>query len=353
LEQLVIDLGGLKDSYLGPPETPMLKGLKDVFRDQFPVGVSVSPYDIRPTNTLILQQFNSLTPENVMKMAPIHPSEAIYNFARADSIVAFAQANGLKVRGHNLCWHEQVPDWLFKDTDGQEVTKEVLLQRLKEHIHHVVSRYKGKVYAWDVVNEAISNNPQEYLRNSPWYRICGEDFIKAAFEYAHAEDPNAVLFYNDYDTEKPEKRERIYRLLKSLLDQGVPVQGMGLQGHWSIDDPSGQQLRDAIERFSSLGLQIQITELDMSVYPIHTKYTFPAGVLTPEIELIQAKRYTDLFHLFVQYASVITGITFWNVTDRHTWLDQVPVKGRKNFPLLFDTEGEPKAAYWQILESNP
>jgi endo-1,4-beta-xylanase len=242
---------------------------------------------------------------------------------------------------------------MFKDEGGNDVTKEVLLQRLQEHIHTVVSRYKGKIYAWDVVNEAISNNPQEYLRNSPWYRICGEDFIKAAFIYAHATDPHAVLFYNDYDTERPEKRERIYRLLKSLLDQGVPVQGVGLQGHWSIDDPSGKNLRDAIERFSSLGLQVQITELDMSVYPIHSKGSFPPGVLTPELEALQAQRYTDLFHIFVQYASVISGVTFWNVTDRHTWLDQFPVRGRKNFPLLFDTEGEPKAAYWEILESNP
>jgi GH35 family endo-1,4-beta-xylanase len=353
LEQIVLDLGGAKPTYLGPPETPVFKGLKDVFRDQFPMGVSVAPYNLRTDKDLIMEQFNSLTPENAMKMEPIHPRESQYNFGRADSIVNYAFALGLKVRGHNLCWHEQVPDWMFKDEGGNDVTKEVLLQRLQEHIHTVVSRYKGKIYAWDVVNEAISNNPQEYLRNSPWYRICGEDFIKAAFIYAHATDPNAVLFYNDYDTERPEKRERVYRLLKSLLDQGVPVQGVGLQGHWSIDDPSGKNLRDAIERFSSLGLQVQITELDMSVYPIHSKGSFPPGVLTPELEALQAQRYTDLFHIFVQYASVISGVTFWNVTDRHTWLDQFPVRGRKNFPLLFDMEGEPKAAYWEILESNP
>ena len=170
------------------------------------MGVSVMPRELSgPDSALILQQFNSLTPENSMKMGPIHPEENRYNWKAADSIVAFAQAHGLRVRGHNLCWHENTPAWLFKDAQGGQVTKEVLLQRLKDHITTVVSRYKGKVYAWDVVNEAIDDDSTKFLRNSPWYQICGEDFIKKAFEYAHAADPSAQLFYNEYNTERPQK----------------------------------------------------------------------------------------------------------------------------------------------------
>jgi len=176
------------------------KGLKDYYKKYFSIGVSVTPSNLNGDEAqLILQQFNSLTPENSMKMGPIHPQENRYNWVDADSIVAFAQRNSLKVRGHNLCWHNQVPQWMFKDSSGNTVTKEVLLQRLKDHITTVVNRYKGKIYAWDVVNEAISDKPGEYLRPSLWYQICGEEYIAKAFEYAHAADPKAILFYNDYN----------------------------------------------------------------------------------------------------------------------------------------------------------
>jgi endo-1,4-beta-xylanase len=248
--------------------TDSSKGLKDYYRQYFPIGVAVSPQVLHGEEApLILQQFNSLTPENAMKMGPIHPRENFYYWKDADSIVAFAQRNGLRVRGHNLCWHNQTPAWMFKDSAGNTVTKEVLLQRLKDHITTVVSRYKGKIYAWDVVNEAISDKPDEYLRNSEWYKICGEEYIAKAFEYAHAADPNAILFYNDYNEINAVKREKIYRLLKSLKDAGVPIQAIGLQGHWAINEPSEQQLDSTLARFSSLGLKMQITELDISVYP--------------------------------------------------------------------------------------
>src|SRR5215469_10121232 len=207
------------------------KGLKDYYEDYFPIGVAVSPYDLKnPAEvSLILKQFNSLTPENAMKMGPIHPEENRYNWKDADAIVDFAQRHGLLVRGHNLCWHEQTPPWIFRDSNGGEVTKEVLLRRLKDHITTVVNRYKGRIYAWDVVNEAIDDDSTKFLRNSLWYQICGEDFIAKAFEYAHAADPNAVLFYNDYNTERPEKRERVYKLLKQLVDAKVPINAVGIQ----------------------------------------------------------------------------------------------------------------------------
>jgi GH35 family endo-1,4-beta-xylanase len=371
LQKIVIDLGGLKPTYLGPPETPMQPGLKDYFRDDFPVGVAVTPRDLSgPLSPLILRQFNSLTPENAMKMAAIHPSEDRYNFVAGDSIVAFAQAHHLRVRGHNLCWHEQVPGWMFAPGGAEAgsaggtrqdgaggaptVSKAVLLQRLHDHIDAVVGRYKGKVYAWDVVNEAIADDSTQFLRNSPWYQVCGEDFIKEAFIYAHAADPDAQLFYNDYNTERPEKRERVYRLLKDLVDAGVPITGVGLQAHWSLWEPSAADLRATIERFSSLGLKIQFTEIDMSVYhwEKNRRARLPSDddTFTAALSARQAAQYKMVFDIFREYKDVMGGITFWNVTDAHTWLDNYPVPGRKNHPLLFDMEGEPKEAFWEVTE---
>ena len=331
-------------------------GLKDYYKNYFPVGVAVSAADLKNQGevALILSQFNSLTPENAMKMGPIHPEENRYNWKDADSIVAFAQAHGLRVRGHNLCWHEQTPGWLFRDSAGNRVTKEVLLKRLKDHIKTVVNRYKGKIYAWDVVNEAIDDDSTKFLRNSLWYQVCGDDFITKAFEYAHEADPNAVLFYNDYNTERPEKRERVYRLLKQLVDAGVPVNGVGLQAHWSIYEPEQKELIATIKKFASLGLKVQITELDISIYPWEkNRRALRPGeqdAYTPELEKKQMEKYAEVFKVFRQYKNVITGVTFWNISDKYTWLDNYPVAGRKNYPLLFDQNFQPKKAYWKVTD---
>ncbi|MGI4751516.1 MAG: endo-1,4-beta-xylanase [Janthinobacterium lividum] len=337
----------------GSAQSPQ-KGLKDYYKNYFPIGVAVSTRSLQGKESeLILTQFNSLTPENSMKMGPIHPEENRYFWRDADSIVNFAQAHHLKVRGHNLCWHEQTPKWLFKDANGNEVTKEVLLQRLKEHITTVVNRYKGKIYAWDVVNEAISDDPSEFLRNSMWYKICGEDFIFKAFEYAHEADPKAVLFYNDYNTERPEKRERIYKLLKKLVDAKIPINAVGLQAHWSLVEPSQQELIETINRFSSLGLKVQITELDVSVYPWEKdRRSLRPGesdAFTSEAEQKQLNKYAEVFKIFRDYKSVISGVTFWNVSDHYSWLDEYPVAGRKNYPLLFNQNYQPKKAYWSVV----
>jgi len=333
-------------------------GLKDYYKDYFPIGVAVSAQDIKnPAEVaLILSQFNSLTPENAMKMGPIHPEENRYNWKDADSIVAFAQAHGLRVRGHNLCWHEQTPAWLFKDSSGKLVSKEVLLKRLKDHITTVVNRYKGKIYAWDVVNEAIDDDSTKFLRNSLWYQICGPDFIAKAFEYAHAADPNAILFYNDYNTERPEKRERVYKLLKQLVDAGVPINAVGIQAHWSIYEPSADDLIATIKRFSSLGLKVQVTELDVSIYPWEksSRAMRPgeSDAYTPELEKKQADKYAQVFKIFRDHKDVISGVTFWNISDKRTWLDEYPVMGRKNYPLLFDENLQPKKAYWSVVDFN-
>lgn len=331
------------------------RGLKDYYKSYFPVGVAVSVQSISGKDTtLIIRQFNSITPENAMKMGPIHPAENYYNWKDADAIVNFAASHGMKVRGHNLCWHSQAPGWLFKDSAGNPVSKTILLQRLKDHITAVVNRYKGKIYAWDVVNEAISDKPGEYLRNSEWYKICGEDYIAKAFEYAHEADPNAILFYNDYNEISSVKREKIYRLLKALKDKGVPVDAVGLQGHWAINEPSEPQLDSTISTFASLGLKVQITELDISVYNKEHNAREPTPedsntTFTAEKEARQLEVYKMAFRLFRKYKKVLSGVTFWNVTDKYSWLDNFPVKGRKDYPLLFDSTYQPKKAYWEVV----
>lgn len=331
------------------------KGLKDYFKDYFPIGAAVTPRNLQGEEAqMVLKNFNSLTAENDMKMGPIHPEETRYNWAPADAIVNFAHDNGLKMRGHTLCWHNQTPNWFFTDKDGKEVTKEVLLQRLKEHITTVVTRYKGKIYAWDVVNEVIDDNDEKYFRESKFYKIAGEDFVAKAFEYAHEADPDAILFYNDYNTENPGKRDRIYNMLKKLIDAKVPVHGVGLQGHWSIyNDPTEELLRESIRKFSSLGLKVQVTELDISVYEGEDsrREIKPGEVteFTSEKEQKQIDQYKMVFRVLRENKDVITGVTFWNVSDKRSWLDNFPVRGRKNYPLLFDQNLKPKKAYWEVV----
>jgi endo-1,4-beta-xylanase len=327
------------------------KGLKDHYKDYFTIGTAVSPQGLKRADEsqLIIQQFGSMTPENAMKMGPIHPAEKYYFWKDADSIVAFAKQNNLMLRGHTLCWHNQTPRWLFIDSTKNPpdtVSKEVLLQRLKDHITTVVSRYKGSVYAWDVVNEAISENPNEYMRNSAWYRICGEEFIAKAFEYAHAADPDALLFYNDYNETNPVKREKIFKLVKSLKDAGVPIHGVGLQAHWSMHDITEGQVDSTISKFAELGLKVQITELDLKVQPSGNRRDSTVGY-TADREKIQTDQYEMIFRLFRKYRNVITSVTFWNVSDRYSWLDRR--NGGKAYPLLFDTTYQPKKAYWEVV----
>ena len=232
--------------------------------------------------------------------------------------------------------------------------REELLDRMKIHIDSVVGRYKGNIYAWDVVNEAISDNPDELLRKSEWLDIIGEDFIAKAFEYAHQADPDAKLYYNDYNAVIPEKRDRIYKMLKKLVDNDVPIDGVGIQGHWSIHGPTEEELRKALDMYSSLGLDVQITELDVSLYPWEKEQrALRAGEsdeFTPELEQKQIETYDMFFEVFRDYRDVLTGITFWNLSDRDSWLDHYPVEGRKNYPLLFDENLEPKDAYYEVID---
>jgi endo-1,4-beta-xylanase len=330
------------------------KSLKDAYKDFFPVGVAVAPRNLSgPEAELIVRQFNSITPENAMKMGPIHPEPDRYAWEAPDAIVGFAQRNGMKVRGHTLCWHNQTPKWFFTDAAGRQVTRDVLLARLKQHITDVVSRYKGRIYAWDVVNEAVPDTGKAIYRASKFYEIIGEDYIEKAFEYAHAADPDAQLFYNDYNTESSAKREKIFQLLQKLKAKNVPVHGVGLQGHWSVDEPRENELQESISRFAGLGLAVQITELDISIHPKEhgrrEKTQADQSVFTPALLAKQAAQYEMLFKTFRKNRGVLTGVTFWNVSDKSTWLDNFPVRGRKDYPLLFDEQLQPKAYFGQIV----
>lgn len=331
------------------------KGLKEYYEDYFPIGVAVNSRSlVSPQADFIAYNFSSITAENDMKMGPLQPKEGVFNWANADRIVNFAAENNLKIRGHVLCWHEQAGNWIFVDNEGKDVSREVLLERLRTHIHTVVNRYKGKVYAWDVVNEAIDDNPNNLLRNSKWKQIIGEDFVEKAFEYAHEADPNAKLFYNDYNSVLPDKAQRIYTLLKRLKDKNIPIHGVGLQAHWSIFGPSREEIESAIERYASLGLEIHITELDVSIYRWEPgrreKRPDESEEFTPQLQADQAEKYQMFFEVFRKYKDHITSVTFWNATDRHTWLDNFPVRGRKNYPSLFDVDSKPKPAFWKVVD---
>ncbi|MGZ3754116.1 MAG: endo-1,4-beta-xylanase [Mucilaginibacter sp.] len=355
------------------------KGLKDYYKKYFPIGVAVNTAALHGADSaLIVKEFNSVTPENDMKMGPIHPSENVYNWKNADDIVNFAVEHHIKIRGHNLCWHAQEANWMFTGPDGKPVTKELLLKRLKDHIFAVAGRYKGKIYAWDVVNEAVddSNDTTQIYRKSNWYNICnGPDFIEAAFRYAHEADPNAKLYYNDYNSEHPVKREKIYKLLKRLVDNHVPIDGVGMQAHWKLNDPSPEELRKALDEVTSLGLKVQFTELDITIRlpqprpapgtaPIvATTPPTPDPGYTPELEAKQVAQYKMAFDIFRQYKKSITSVTFWNVSDRYSWLDgrggglaggaaaslNTPRVIRKAYPLLFDENRQRKKAYWSVV----
>lgn len=331
------------------------KGLKDFYAAYFPVGVAVSPRALKAESeaNLIKKHFISMTAENVMKMGAIHPEENKYNWEPADEIVAFAEENELMLRGHALCWHRQFPDWMFTDNEGNQVSKEVLLQRLEKHIEQVAGRYKDKIFAWDVVNEAISDRHDEFYRNSTWYQICGEDYIIKAFETARKAAPNAKLFYNDYNVIDSVKRAKIVRLVKILREKGVPIDGVGIQGHWSVFEPTESQLRATIDSFTPLHIALQITELDVSIYKKEharndTRKT-DTGILTPELARMQKEKYNMIFSVFRDYKNELSSLTFWNISDRRSWLDNFPVRNRKDFPLLFDENEVPKEAYWEVV----
>ncbi|MFC0470742.1 endo-1,4-beta-xylanase [Halalkalibacter kiskunsagensis] len=322
--------------------------LYEAFKEDFFIGAAVNPITLEGQRDLLKHHFNSLTAENEMKFISLHPTEEEYTFDHADRLISFAKENGMGVRGHTLVWHNQTSEWIFENQDGNTVDRETLMARMKSHIETVMTRYKGNIYAWDVVNEAISDKSGELLRPSKWLEIAGEDFISKAFEYAHVADPNALLFYNDYNESDPEKREKIFTLVKSLKDKGVPIHGIGLQAHWNLESPSLDLIRQAIERYASLDMKLHITELDISVFK-HDDQRTDLKEPTAEMMESQAERYGEIFRLFKEYREYITSVTLWGAADDYTWLNNFPVRGRKNWPFPFDAEHKPKQSYWELV----
>jgi len=340
-------------------------GLKEVYRD-FQIGAAFSPpkkYKAHELD-LVKSQFNALTPENCMKPEPLQPAEGKWWFEDADALVDFAQKNNMQVYGHTLVWHEQSPEWFFKDGD-KTASRELALARMKEHITTVVGRYKGKVRGWDVVNEAIEDKHDLYLRDVGWMKVVGPDYIEQAFRFAHEADSAAELQYNDYGIEMPMKRAKTIKLVQSLLDAGIPVASIGIQCHYGLDKVPLKELEDSIVAFSQLNggkMKVAITELDLDVMPRKAQGADLAAVeeanaelqkvkpCPPEVLQRQAEQYAALFTLFKKHKESLTRVTFWGLDDRHTWLNSWPTK-RYNHPLLWDRDGKAKPAYHAVMEA--
>lgn len=342
--------------------------LRDTYEKDFLIGVALTASHVRGRNeqaaALAAAQFSSLTAENDMKWQFIHPEPERYTFTGADAYFEFAAKHKMAVIGHTLVWHSQTPRWVFEGADGKPASREDLLKRMRDHIHAVAGRYKGKVKGWDVVNEALADGGPDILRDSPWRRIIGDDFLDHAFRYAREADPKAELYYNDYGLENPRKRENCVKLLKGMLDRGVPIDGVGTQSHFQLEHPQPDEIEKTITDFAALGLKVMITELDVDVLPSRgapgnadinrreqgdpTTNPYTSG-LPAEVQEKLAKRYADLFGIYLKHRRSITRVTLWGVDDGHSWLNGFPIRGRTNHPLLFDRDLKPKAAFERII----
>ncbi|WAM33660.1 glycoside hydrolase family 48 protein [Caldicellulosiruptor morganii] len=330
-----------------------IPSLCESYKNDFKIGVAI-PARCLSNDTdkrMVLKHFNSITAENEMKPESLLAGQTStglsYRFSTADTFVNFANTNNIGIRGHTLVWHNQTPDWFFRNSSGQMLSKDALLARLKQYIYDVVGRYKGKVYAWDVVNEAIDENQPDGYRRSTWYQICGPEYIEKAFIWAHEADPNAKLFYNDYNTEISKKRDFIYNMVKNLKSKGVPIHGIGMQSHINVNWPSVSEIENSIKLFSSIpGIEIHITELDMSLY----NYGSNENYSTPPQDLLQkqAQKYKDIFTMLRKYKGIVTCVTFWGLKDDYSWLNS---SSKRDWPLLFFEDYSAKPAYWSVIEA--
>jgi endo-1,4-beta-xylanase len=344
--------------------TSGIPSLKETFKKDFLIGTALSAGQIEEKDSnaakLVPYQFNAATPENIMKAEIIHPGWDKYNFDLADKLVAYAKKNDIKVTAHTLIWHSQTPAFLrgMKDADS-------VRQYFVNHITTVASRYDGKIYSWDVVNEAL--NEDGTLRNSIFLQKLGDDYIVEAFRLAQKAAPHTKLYYNDYNIEQPKKRAGAIAIIKKIQAAGVRIDGVGIQGHWHMDNPPMENIEQSIKEFSALGIQVAFTELDLSVLPNPRGRNNSADIsqtaqynesinpytkgLPDSVQQKLATAYANLFNLFLKYKDNVDRVTFWGVNDGQSWLNGFPVRGRTNYPLLFDRQYNPKPAFYRVIET--
>ncbi|WP_075590723.1 endo-1,4-beta-xylanase [Labilibacter marinus] len=363
----IIALGSISCQTTAKKTEVKSTSLAQTFEGKFLIGTALNTAQVLGEDTSSLKvvgtHFNSIVAENCMKSEVLQPQQGLFDFKQADGLIKQGEQTNSFVVGHTLVWHSQAPAWIFVDKAGNEVSRDTLIERMRTHIATVVGRYKGKVHGWDVVNEAL--NEDGTLRESKWYNIIGPDFIELAFKFAHEADPEAELYYNDYNMYKPEKREGAIKLVKSLKEKGIKVDGIGMQAHYGLDMEVTSDIEASIKAFAAAGVHVMITELDVSVLP------FPAEELTAEVsqsyenkpefnpyvtavpDSIQqalANHYVDLFKVYLRNHDKISRITFWGVNDSQTWRNYWPISGRTDYPLLFDRNNQTKPAYDALIE---
>jgi endo-1,4-beta-xylanase len=362
LAALAITAAGAVES-TAPDSTA--RTLRDAVHGRFLIGAAVMSrhLDNSALAALVAEQFDSLTGENEFKPSSLHPRPGTFGFTAADKIVDFAQHHRMKVIGHTLCWHSQSPAWLFRGPDGKPLPRDEALRNLKDHIDGVVGHFQGKVLGWDVVNEAISDAKDGYLRDTPARRAIGDDYILKAFEFAHAADPDAELYYNDYGNEHPEKLEKTIRLIRDLKAKGARLDAVGIQAHLRLDDPDAPDRLDrAISAYAAEGVKVMLTELDVDVLPRRARGADVAAReqgganpyrsgLPPEVAEAQARFYAQVFRVVLKHPGVVTRVTFWGTHDGTSWLNFWPVRGRTNHPLLWDRDLNPKPALRAIRDA--
>lgn len=344
-------------------DPPSLKGM---FENSFHIGAALNYEEVNGSEAralpLLKKHFSSISPENGLKWVKVHPEPERFDFEFGDRYVELGKSLDAFVVGHTLVWHQQVPDWVFEQEDGTPKTKSQLLATLEDHIEKVVGRYRGKIHGWDVVNEAIEDNGE--FRKSKWFEIAGVDFIKTAFRKANEMDPEAELYYNDYSIFNPKKRAAILALAKEMRAEGIRIDGIGMQGHYMLRGPAIGEIEKGIVEIYEAGFKVMITELDVDVlkrpreaigadlaktYAFQEEFNPYAAELPEEIAQELTQRYSDIFEVYLAHSDKISRVTFWGIQDGESWLNNWPVRGRTNYPLLFDREFQPKTSIFEAL----
>jgi endo-1,4-beta-xylanase len=357
-------------SATAPANLSLKEAYKDAFRLGTAVNVDIVSGEDALSQALVPVHFNTITVENVMKNEVIHPEPGVFNFGPADDYVAFGEKHGMFIVGHTLVWHNQTPAWFFQDEKGNTNSPEAQIERMRQYIATVVGRYKGRVHAWDVVNEIIGEDGN--YRPTIWVNTVGDGdtVVRNAFKFASEYAPDAELYYNDFNAWRPEKRDGIVRMVKMLQAEGIRIDGIGIQGHWGLNFPKTEYIEAAIDAYHALGVKVMITELDVDVLPLtkegqiigtgmlHPQFQleefrtfldpYPNG-MTPELEQQLARRYEELFRIFYKKRDKLDRVTLWGVHDGMSWKNDYPIPNRTNYTLLFDRDRKPKAALEAVL----